>query len=151
MSQALQGCRKTRTCGLLRCSVLEDFQEYNVATEEEVEGPVQRHPHFTFHAREFQQINRPPQPPGEESRKSEPPDLGNRRAPPKTRQNPKLLVQEPLLHCAWQARNNVVAGKRSLTDSVLGRRRTRPSGVRVWHRSAVAQRPHARASWHLKI
>jgi hypothetical protein len=55
---------RTRHCG---CS--EGNELHEILGEEEVQRPIQGHTHLLLEAWEFAQVDRAPQPPGQESRK----------------------------------------------------------------------------------
>ena len=115
----------------------------DLSSEEEIERPADHHSELLSKSRKLRQVDCPPQPPRDESRKRHPAHPGHASPPPDAGQKPHRPEPERLQrtpnHCAF----DVPRGCHAFPQTVLcGRRVPRaPRGIRYC--SAITSRPQA--------
>src|SRR5262249_20991282 len=120
-----------------------------VLREAEVERPVESDPHLLLEARQLAQVDRPPEPPRDESREPDAEDLRHARPPPDGGELPERGEAEGLFRSAERG-DDVPCGGSALAERVPGRRRMEATRAWIRYQRAVAERPHARPIRHFE-
>src|SRR5262245_15665342 len=127
---------------------MERSQVNNVTREKQIESPVNRDAQFPLKAGQFQQVNGPKEPPGDEAGKLKTENLRHRTAPPQTDENAERLKLKRLRVSAIQDRGNVLSQLLSLPQRVLRGWRTKTARNHIGDRRTVTHRPQSRMTNH---
>src|SRR5262249_42502335 len=113
-----------------------------VLREAEVQGPVESDPHLLLQTRQLAQIDRTPEPPGEEPREPDPEDVCDPRPTADGGELSERREPEGPGCTAEDARCDVARDGPALAERMLGRGWVEAPGSPIGHQRAVAERPH---------
>src|SRR5437899_2261701 len=110
---------------------------HQVLGKKQVESPVERHTQLLLEARQLAEVDRPPQPPGDESRELEPEDLRDTRAAADRGQLAEPAEVEGSLAAALERGDDVARRDRTLPQRVLSRGGMRPARAPIRDQGAI--------------
>src|ERR1043165_9475722 len=102
--------------GRLSFHGMERAQINNIAREEQIQRPVDRNTQLALKARQLDQVNRAPEPSGDEAGKSEPKNLGDGAAAAQAGQEAERLELKCVCCLTTNRRRNVVRQSVALTQ-----------------------------------
>src|SRR5690606_6765300 len=112
-----------------------------VLREEQVERPVERDAELLLRARQLAEIDRPPEPPGEEAGEIDAEDARDAGPPPDRSELAERREAERRRVLAFDHREDVPCEQSSLTDGVLRGRGTGTAPLPVGDERTVTDRP----------
>ena len=120
-----------------------------IFVEKKIEGPLERDPDLFFETREFTELNRPPKPPREKTRKVETENTCDSRATTDRREQTERGKSEWFQFSTAHHRDDILGEHGAFSRSVLRRGRVkRVFLLNVWNKRAVAERPDFRVIRH---
>jgi len=119
-----------------------DVQKLNqVLRKDQVKRPVQGHAEFLFEPWELAEVDRPPKPPSEKSRKVNAEDVGYTGPPADGRELRNGREIEPLLLGSPNGRDNIMGRDLALAQRVLRRRRMKLTRQPIRDGRTIPQSP----------